>query len=339
MKTVFLGELLMRLDTRNNERFIQANEFGVRYTGAEANAAVSMVNYDQEAWVVTVVPDHEIGQACINYLRQYGVKTEYVKKKSGRLGIFFLETGASQRPSKVIYDRADSVMACAKPEDFNFEQIFSGKDWLHFSGTLPALSPDTAELTRLAVKTAHEKGLTVSCDLNYRKKLWSQSEARAAMIPLMEYVDVLIGNEEDAATALGMSPENVDITNTDYAIAPYRKLTEKLYERFHFKYVAMTFRKNISASVNKWSAGLYDGKEFNLSKEYTMQVIDRVGGGDSFSGGLIYALQDKMSSADAIEFAVCASCLKHSIPGDFNHVSRDEVLTLMNRDGSGRVQR
>jgi len=339
VKTVFLGEILMRLETPGNERFVQADTFRARYTGAEANAAVSLANYGSEAWVVAAVPDHEIGQAAINYIRRYGVNTDQVIRRPGRLGTFYLETGASQRPSKVIYDRAGSVMALACADDFDFDAIMSGKDWLHFSGTLPALGEHSAALTEAALKAAKKHGLTVSCDLNYRKKMWSPERAQAVMTHLMQYVDVLIGNEEDAALALGMKPEGIDVTRQDYELAPYRQLSKCIFDLFKLQAVVMTFRKNLSASVNKWSAGIFDGREFTLSREYTMNVVDRVGGGDSFSGGLIYAMQEKMPSAQAIEFAVCASCLKHSIPGDFNLVSREEVLKLMAGDGSGRVQR
>lgn len=339
MNVVCLGELLMRLDSPGHERLVQSENFHVRYTGAEANAAVSLSNYGQNAWAVSAVPDNEIGQACVNYIRRYGVNTEFITRKKGRLGIFFLETGAAQRPSKVMYDRADSVMANATAEDFDFEKIFSGKDWLHFSGTLPALGNKSTALTESALRTAKNMGLTISCDLNYRKKLWSSERAQDVMNSLMPYVDVLIGNEEDSATALGLAPQGVDVTQSEYSYEPYRELTERIYTKFEMKYVAMTFRKNLSASVNKWSAGLYDGNEFHISREYTMQVVDRVGGGDSFSGGLIYALLSKMSPQKAIEFAVCASCLKHSIPGDFNLVSYDEVMNLVNGEASGRVQR
>ena len=337
-KSVFLGEILLRLDTPGQECFVQANNFRARYTGAEANAAVSLVNYGGEAWAVSAVPDHELGQAAVNFLRQYGVYTTHILRKPGRLGVFYLETGASQRPSRVIYDRAGSVMAGAGPEDFDFDAIFADKDHLHFSGTLPALGVHSAALAEAALQAAKKHGLTVSCDLNYRRKLWTPEQAQAVMTRLMKYVDLLIGNEEDAALALGMAPENVDVTR-DYDLVPYRELCRRLAERFGFRKVAMTFRKNLSASVNKWSAGLYDGQTFTVSREYTMNVIDRVGGGDSFTGALLYAEQEGMAPREAIEFAVAASCLKHSIPGDFNLVGKQEVFHLMAGDGSGRVQR
>jgi 2-dehydro-3-deoxygluconokinase len=339
MKAVFLGELLMRLETHGHYRFVQANEMGVRYTGAEANAAVSFANFGGESCIVSAVPDHEIGQACVNYFRQHGVDTSSVLRRAGRLGIFFLETGASQRPSKVIYDRAGSVMSKLEAKDFDFDAIFKGRDWLHISGTLPALGPHSAELAETALTAAKKHGLTTSCDLNYRKKLWSPSEAKAVMTKLLKHVDVLIGNEEDAANALGMEPEGVDVKKADYAIEPYAKLAKAICEQFELQTVVMTFRKSLSASVNKWSAGIYADGAFTHSKEYTMDVVDRVGGGDSFSGALIYDLMAGAKPRDAIEFAVAASCLKHSIPGDFNLVSVAEVMNLAGGNGSGRVQR
>jgi 2-dehydro-3-deoxygluconokinase len=230
-------------------------------------------------------------------------------------------------------------MAKAISSDFDFDEIFRDKTWLHFSGTLPALSTESKGLTETALIKAKEHGLTVSCDLNYRKKLWSQKEAREVMPGLLKYVDVLIGNEEDATNVLGMSPEGVNVSDYDYPLNPYHDLAKAIHERFGMKYVAITFRKNFNADINKWSAGLFDGKEFIVSREYTMNVVDRVGGGDSFSGALIYALQSNFRPVKAIEFAVAASCLKHSIPGDFNLVSKEEVFNLMSGDASGRIQR
>jgi 2-dehydro-3-deoxygluconokinase len=339
MKTVFLGELLLRLEPNGYERLLQAESFHVRYTGAEVNAGVSLANYGGEAWAVSAVPDDEIGQACVNCVRRYGVHTDHILRRPGRLGLFFLETGASQRPSKVIYDRANSCMALAEASDFDFDKICEGKDWLHFSGTMPALSSNSAQVTEVALAAAKRHGLIVSCDLNFRKRLWTAEKAQSTMRKLMRHVDILIGNEEDAANSLGMAPKGVDVTKADYSTEPYRELCASIRDLFDLKYVVMTFRKSLSASVNKWSAGIFDGTCFLRSREYTMNVVDRVGGGDSFSGALIFALQDGLQPDKAIEFAVAASCLKHSIPGDFNLSSKEEVFSLMGGDESGRVQR
>jgi len=338
-KAVFFGELLMRLGTKRYERFVQATEFAVGFTGAEANAAVSLANYGIDSYVVSCVPDSEIGQACINYIRRFGVNTEYVKRSGKRLGIFYLETGASQRPSKVIYDRAGSSITELQVGEINWEEIFEGKDWFHFSGTAPALADNVAEVVKEACARAKKCGVSVSCDLNYRKKLWSPAKAQSVMSELMHFVDVIIANEEDAHKVFGIKAKGVDVTAGTLDVEPYKEVAKQLYDRFELRYVAITLRESISASDNNWSGLLYDGQECHHSTRYHMHVVDRVGGGDSFSGGLIYGLLSGMSSQEVIEFAAAASCLKHSIHGDFNLVALDEVMTLMKGDASGRVQR
>lgn len=338
-KAVFFGELLMRLATKRFERFVQANEFEIGYTGAEANAAVSLANYGLPAYVVSVVPDTEIGQACINYVRRFGVNTDFIKRGGKRLGTFYLETGASQRPSKVIYDRAGSSITELKTGQIDWDAVFTGKNWFHWSGTAPALSDSMAAVTKEACIAAKKHGLTVSCDLNYRRKLWSPEKARQIMTDLMQYVDVLIGNEEDSALVLGVEAKGVDVYKGALDVERYKEVASQMHKQFGFKYVATTLRESISASENGWAALLSDGRQCYLSKSYRMWIIDRVGGGDSFSGGLIYGMLTGMSSQQAIDFAAAASCLKHSIHGDFNHVSKEEVMALLGGDASGRIQR
>lgn len=338
-QAVFFGELLMRLGTKRFERFVQAAEFEVGYTGAEANAAVSVANFGLQSYVVSAVPDTEIGQACINKIREFGVNTDHVLRTGNRLGTFYLETGASQRPSKVIYDRAASSITELKPGQVPWDEILQGKQWFHWSGTAPALSDSMAEVTAEACAAAKQHGLTVSCDLNYRRKLWKPEKAREVMTGLMRYVDVLIGNEEDTALVLGVEAKGVDVHSGSLDVERYKEVAGLMHERFGFRYVATTLRESISASENGWSCLLSDGKETCLSRSYTMRIVDRVGGGDSFSGGLIYGLLAGMSTRETVEFAAAASCLKHSIHGDLNHVSVEEVLALAGGSGSGRIQR
>ena len=336
---VFFGELLMRLATRRNQRFVQSREFEVAYTGAEANAAVSVPNFGLSSSVVSVVPDTEIGQACVNFIRQFGVNTDFVFRGGARLGTFYLETGASQRPSKVIYDRAGSSITELKPGRIDWDRIFAGKHWFHWSGTAPALSENMAATTLEACTAARKHGLTVSCDLNYRRKLWSPEQARQTMTALMSYVDVLIGNEEDAAIVLGVQAKGVDVAKAALDVERYKELTAELHNRFRFRYVATTLRESVSASENVWSCLLSDGRQCYLSRKYRIWIVDRVGAGDSFSGGLIYGILTGMNGQEAVEFAAAASCLKHSVHGDFNHVSVNEVRALMGGSGSGRIER
>ena len=339
-KIVAFGELLLRLTPRGFGRFVQADEFEVRYTGAEANAAVSLANFGMEAYAVSKVPDNEIGQACINYLNRFRVNTDHIARGGERLGLFYLETGAAQRASKIIYDRSHSAIRESKPEDYDWEAICSGKDWFHFSGTAPALGENVQRVLEDGLKAAKKHGLTVSCDLNYRAKLWSPQEANRVMTRLVQYVDVLIGNEEDSEKVFGIKAEGSDVARGRLVEDSYKQVAEQLARRFGFKHVATTLRESISASANGWGGLLYDGAKHYLSRRYEINpIVDRVGGGDSFTGGLIYSMLSVFDPQRCVDFAVAASCLKHSILGDFNLVSVKEVETLMGGDASGRVQR
>ncbi len=338
-KVITFGEIMLRLQTVRNQRLIQATNLEATFGGGEANVAVSLANYGHEAHFVTKMPDNLIGAWCISELRKYGVETDYVTKGGDRLGVYYVEKGASQRASTVTYDRANSSIATATPEDFDWDTIFDGAEWFHFTGITPALSDGAAELSLLACKAAKAKGITISCDLNFRKKLWTSEKAGKVMAGLMEYVDVCIANEEDAEKVFGIHAKETDITSGELSDEGYRDVAKQLADRFGFSHVAITLRESISASVNNWSALLYDGKDYYKSKKYNINIVDRVGGGDSFGGGLIYAMLEKYSMQDTIEFAVAASCLKHSIEGDFNLMSVKEVQALAGGDGSGRVQR
>ena len=322
-----------------NVRFVQADRFDVIYGGGEANVAVSCANYGHHATFVTKLPAHEIGQSAINALRRYGVDTSHIARGGNRIGIYYAETGVSMRPSKVIYDRAGSSISEAKPADFDFDAIMEGADWFHWSGITPAISDSAAELTRLACEAAKRHGVTVSVDLNFRKKLWTSEKAQQVMRPLMQYVDVCIGNEEDAQLCLGFKPDaDVEGGNTD--ADGYKGIFEQMRREFGFKYVVSTLRESLSASHNGWKAMIFDGNEFYVSKRYDiLPIIDRVGGGDSFSGGLIHGLLTKQSLGAALEFAVAASALKHTINGDFNMVSAEEVEALAGGNANGRIQR
>ncbi len=338
-KIVTLGEIMLRLSTPGNKRFVQSDTLDVVYGGGEANVAVSCANYGLDAYFVTKLPTHEIGQSAVNALRRYGVKTDYIVRGGDRVGIYYLETGASMRPSKVIYDRAHSAIAEAEASEFDFDRIMEGADWFHWSGITPAISDRAAEITRQACEAAKRHGVTVSVDLNFRKKLWTKEKAQSVMKPLMQYVDVCIGNEEDAELCLGFKPD-ADVTAGQTAAEGYKGIFKGMAETFGFKYVISTLRESFSASHNGWKAMIYDGKEFYTSKRYDINpIIDRVGGGDSFSGGIIYGLLTKSTQGEALEFAVAASALKHTINGDFNMVSVAEVETLSGGDASGRVQR
>ncbi|WP_028307079.1 sugar kinase [Desulfitibacter alkalitolerans] len=338
-KVVTFGEIMLRLSTPGYQRFVQCDSFDVCYAGGEANVSISLANFGLDASFVTKVPKNEIGQSAVNALRRYGVDTTYIARGGSRLGIYFLETGASQRPSKVIYDRAGSAIAEATAADFNWQEIFKNCDWFHFTGITPALSDQMAQVTLEACKAAKAMGVTVSVDLNYRKKLWSPEKAGQVMAGLMEYVDVCIGNEEDAEVVFGIKAAETDVTRGELDHAAYEDVAKQLCERFNFKCAAITLRESHSASVNGWSAMLYSNNKSYWSKHYNIHIVDRVGGGDSFAGGLIYGLLTEMGPQDSLEFAVAASALKHTIPGDFNLVTKEEVETLMKGDGSGRVQR
>lgn len=340
MKIVTFGEIMLRLSPAGvNNRFVQADRFDVVYGGGEANVAVSCANYGHEAYFVTKLPTHEIGQSALNALRRYGVKTDYIARGGKRLGIYYLESGSAMRPSKVIYDRAGSAIAEASVADFDFDKIMEGADWFHWSGISPAISDEAAELTRLACEAAKRHGATVSVDLNFRKKLWTKEKAQSIMRPLMQYVDVCIGNEEDAELCLGFKPD-ADVEGGKTDAEGYKAIFEQMQREFGFKYVISTLRESLSASHNGWKAMIYNGEEFYVSKRYDiLPIVDRVGGGDSFSGGVIHGLLTKPTQGEALEFAVAASALKHTINGDFNLVSIDEVEALAGGDGSGRVQR
>lgn len=338
-KIVTLGEIMLRLSPEGNDRFVQSDSFRIIPGGGEANVAVSVANYGHEAYFVTKLPKHEIGQIAVNALRRYGVDTRFIARGGDRVGLYYAETGASMRPSKVIYDRAHSAIAEADPSDFDFDAIMDGAQWFHWSGITPAISDKAAELAKLACEAAKRHGVTISVDLNFRKKLWTSEKAISVMRPLMKYVDVCIGNEEDAQLCLGFKPD-ADVEGGKTDAEGYYGIFQGMMKEFGFKYVVSTLRESLSASHNGWKALIYDGKEFYQSKHYDiMPIIDRVGGGDSFSGGLIHGLLTKSNQGEALEFAVAASALKHTIPGDFNLVSAEEVESLAGGNASGRVQR
>ena len=338
-KVVTLGEIMLRLSPAGTDRFIQTDAFRIIPGGGEANVAVSLANYGHDSFYVTKLPAHEIGQIAVNALRRYGVKTDYITRGGDRIGLYYAETGASMRPSKVIYDRAHSAIAEAAPEDFDFDAIMEGADWFHWSGITPAISDKAARLTQLACEAAKRHGVTVSVDLNFRKKLWSSEKAISVMRPLMKYVDVCIGNEEDAQLCLGFKPD-ADVENGNTDAAGYEGIFRQMKEEFGFKYVVSTLRESFSASYNGWKALIYDGQTFYQSRRYEINpIVDRVGGGDSFSGGLVHGMLKWGDQARALEFAVAASALKHTVSGDFNLVSEAEVLALVGGNASGRVQR
>ena len=339
MKVVTFGEVMLRLAPENYLRFVQSEKYEATFGGAEANVAVSLANYGVDAAFVTKLPAHEIGQAAVNSLRKFGVDTTKIVRGGDRVGIYYCEKGASQRPSKVIYDRAGSAIAAAKAEDFDWDKIFDGVNWFHFTGITPALSDETAKITLEACKKAKEKGITISCDLNFRKKLWSKEKAGKVMGEVCKYVDYCIANEEDAKDVFGIEADNTDINTGKLDRNGYISVAKKLTKRFNFKGVAITLRESLSANDNNWSAMLYTNGEAVFSKKYAMHIVDRVGGGDSFGGGLIYSLLNGYDAQKTIEFAVAASCLKHSIEGDYNMVSVAEVEALAGGNASGRVQR
>lgn len=339
MKVVTFGELMLRLAPNGYYRFFQDDQLQATFGGGEANVAVSLANYGVDASFVTKLPTHAIGQAAVNSLRKYGVDTSKIVRGGDRVGIYFLEKGASQRGSVCIYDRAHSAIQEAAPSDFDWDAIFEGVDWFHFTGITPALGQNLVEICRQACKAAKAHGVKISCDLNYRGKLWTREEARAAMTDLCQYVDVCISNEEDAKDVFGIEAENTDIYGGKLNKEGYKSVAKQLADKFDFEKVAITLRTSISASDNDWAAMLYDGENYCFSKEYHLHIVDRVGGGDSFGGGLIYALLSGKDTQAAVEFAVAASALKHSIEGDYNLVTVSEVEKLAGGDGSGRVQR
>jgi 2-dehydro-3-deoxygluconokinase len=340
IKAVTFGEIMLRLSTPGYERFDQAKQFDINFGGGEANVAVSLAMFGVETHYITRLPKNEVGDACLNELRKYGVRTEHILRGGERIGIYFLETGASQRASKVLYDRSHSAIAEIKPGMVKWSEILTGAKWFHVTGITPALSASAAEATVEAVKAARSAGVTVSCDLNYRKKLWSREQAEKTMTQVMQNVEVAIANEEDAEMVFGIKAGATDVHTGKLDVANYQSVAEQLMKKFPtLKVVAITLRESISASDNNWSGVAWDGKTFYQSRKYSIRIIDRVGGGDSFGAGLIYGMANGKGLQDSLEFAVAASCLKHTIPGDFNHVSVAEVESLLKEGGSGRVQR
>lgn len=340
-RIITFGEIMLRLNPEGYLRFTQAQKFEASYAGGEANVAVSLANYGMDAAFVSKVPAHEIGQNAVNALRQFGVDTSDMLRGGARLGVYYCEKGASQRPSKVIYDRAGSSIATAEPSEFDWKKIFEGADWFHWTGITPALSANMAQACLDACRAAKEFGLTVSCDLNYRNKLWSREKAGECMAQLMPYVDVCIANEEDAKDVFGIEAANTDITGGKLGYEGYVSVARQLAQRFGCKKVAITLRSSISATDNDWAGMLYDAAsdKASLSPTYRIHIVDRVGGGDSFGGGLIYSLLTGMDDRNAINFAVAASCLKHTIEHDFNLMSVAEVQNLANGNATGRIQR
>ncbi len=336
---VTFGEIMLRLAPFHKERLIQAKTLQATYGGGEANVAVSLALLGNEVRFVTRLPDNPLGDAALNHLRSFGVDVSFVARGGERLGIYFLEHGASIRPSKVVYDRAHSAITQATLETFDWEAIFKNAHWFHITGITPALGPQLAEISLKAVKTAQKMGLTVSCDLNYRKKLWSRERAKQVMSELVQFVDVIIANEEDAADVFGIEAETTDVTSGQLDVEHYKSVARQLMDLSQAKQVAITLRESLSASDNNWSAMLFDGQEFYVSRKYHLHLVDRVGGGDSFGAGLIHGLSKFKNPKQALEFAVAASALKQTIPGDMNLVCEEEVLNIVKGNLSGRVQR
>ncbi len=339
MRVVTMGEMMIRFMPKGNLRIEQADEFEVHYGGDESIVAVSLARFGMESRYVTKLPENPLGDNTLRKLKSHSVDTSYVARGGERLGLNFYENGASVRPSIVLYDRKNSAIADADPEDFDFDAIFKDADWFHISGITPAISDKAAKLTEVAMKAAKKYDVTISIDLNYRAKLWSVEKAQSVMIPLMQYVDVCIGGAEDAARMLDFKSSKPMYTEEGYNIEAYKEYFVGLKEEFGFKYVASTLREGASSSDNAWAALLYDGKEFYHTRKYELHLVDRGGGGASFSAGLIYGILNGFDIAKTGEFAVAASALKQTIMGDYNLVNLDEVYALMNGDGSGRVQR
>ena len=342
-KVITFGEIMLRLKSPAYERFFQSPVLEATFGGGEANVAVSLANYGMDTAFVTVLPKNDIAEACVRELRGFGVDTSKIVRKDGRLGIYYLETGAVQRPSKVVYDRAGSAIAEAKAGDIDWKAVFDGATWFHLTGITPAISQGAADLSLEAVKAAKAMGVHVSCDLNYRKNLWKYGKrADEVMTELVKYVDTVIANEEDFQKSLGLSAESSSAAEEGQIdVELYKKIASTAMAKYpNIKRVAITLRESKSANHNDWSACLYNGKDFFLSRKYSItDIVDRVGGGDSFGGGLIYGLNNYDDEKTALEFAVAASCLKHTIPGDYNRVSVAEVESLMKGSGTGRVQR
>lgn len=340
MKVLTFGEILLRLTSPGYTKLFQKDSFDATFCGGEANVAVSLANYGIQSQFLTVVPNNAVGNAALNSLRYFGVDVSKAIYKDGRLGLYYLEKGASQRPSRIIYDRASSSISLSMPEEYNWDIIFEDVDWFHWTGINPALSDSLILICEEACKKAREKGIKISCDLNYRKNLWTTEKAQSVMKRLMHYVDVCIANEEDADKVLGIKPLNSCVESGKLNKAGYEYVAREICNQFDCQKVAITLRESFSASHNGWSGMLYDinGNKY-YSKHYDIDVIDRVGGGDSFTGALIYGLLTNKKEQDVIDFAVAASCLKHSIEGDYNRVTIEDVENLMTNGGNGRVQR
>ena len=341
MKVLTFGEIMLRLKAPGHERFFQSPSLEATFGGGEANVAVSLANYGMDAAFLTVLPKNDIAEACIRELRYFGVDTSRILRGEGRMGIYYLQGGANQLPSKVVYDRAYSAIALAKPGDIDWDKAFDGVDWFHITGITPAISETAMELSLESVAEAKKRGITVSCDLNYRKNLWKYGKAASeVMNKLAESVDVAIANEEDVQKSLGITAD-VDVESGSLDREKYRMLGSKVLSAFpNMKMIAITLRESHSADWNGWAACLNDGKDFCVSRKYEIRdIVDRVGGGDSFAGGLLYGLNHYEDKQSALEFAVAASCLKHSVIGDFNRVNVSDVTKLMGGDGTGRVQR
>jgi 2-dehydro-3-deoxygluconokinase len=341
-RVVTFGEIMLRLSTPGRERFLQSSSFDITFGGGEANVAVSLANYGIESLFLSKIPRHDIGQAAVNHLRRFGVSDRFIVRGGDRLGAYFLESGASQRPSKVIYDRAGSAVTTLTPDEIDLAAVFDGVKWFHWTGITPAIGGDAPGMLRAVLEAARSAGATISCDLNFRKKLWSTEQAQTTMRPLMEFVDVCICNEEDAQLSLGVDAPEVDVESAELSQSRYEAILHQLKDEFGFRAVAITLRESFSASRNGWSAIMLDDEECAtpyVSNRYDIQLVDRVGGGDAFASGLIAGLHVENDTRRALEFAVAASCLKQTIPGDFNLCSTEEVQRLVDGGGSGRIQR
>lgn len=338
-RVITLGEIMLRLSPQGYLRFLQADSFGAVFGGGEANVAVSLANFGMDAAFVTRLPEHDIGQAAVNSLRRYGVDTSLIQRGGSRIGVYYMEKGASQRSSKVIYDRAHSAFSEAGEDTFDWENIFAGADWFHFTGITPALGDQAADLCLAACKAAKAAGVTISCDLNYREALWSLEEARPVMDRLVRYVDVFITNVAQASDLFDFKIDDAGRIGVTPSHEACKQAAKELVRRFGCTQVAVTIRTSVSANDNNWSAMLFDGAEYHFAKNYPIHIVDRVGAGDGFAAGLIYALLEGYTSADAIEFSAAASCLKHSVEGDYNIISVDEAAALAGGDSAGRILR
>jgi len=340
MKTVAtFGEILLRLSTPKKDRFLQANNLEIEYGGGEYNVAVSLSRFGVPTKFITALPDNPIGDAALNRIRSFGIDTSSIVREGSRMGLYFLEHGAAMRPSKVVYDRARSSISEVKLGTIDWEKAFEDVGWFHFTGITPAISKEASEVTIEAAKAAKALGLTISADMNYRKNLWTPEEAQSVMKPLMKYVDIAIGNEEDAEKCLGISAKGQDVTSGELNPEAYRSVLDKLSSEFNFKKVGITLRESISASDNNWSAVYAEGSDMHVGKKYSVHIVDRVGGGDAFSAGIIYGNLTNMPAKETLNFAVASSALAHTIHGDLNLVSLSEVNAVAKGDTSGRVQR